>query len=208
MLLLISRAKIRTFCENAKHFAHFFIRSTTNQRKISLLYLMKRTKTYLLLTVMLMISLAVCADDFTLKGKVIDEENNALELVTVSCLEQGKVTMTNLQGEFSISLSSADSVEVRFSMIGYATRKRVFRRPKGKLTVQIVMRPMEALREVTITEIRRQVYPHTTNCRHNIMYEAVPSTRMPSTSTMWRSTVLCLYEADSRKVCQSSTPTW
>ena len=117
---------------------------------------MKRTKTYLLLTVMLLMSLTVWADDFTLKGKVIDEDNNALELVTVSCVQQGKVTMTNLKGEFSISLHSADSVEVRFSMIGYATRKRVFRRPKGKLTVQIVMRPMEALREVTITERRRQ----------------------------------------------------
>ena len=81
---------------------------------------MKRTKTYLLLTVMMLIHLTVRADNFTLKGKVIDEDNNALELVTVSCLEQGKVTMTNLQGEFSITLSSADSVEVRFSMIGYA----------------------------------------------------------------------------------------
>ena len=56
---------------------------------------MKRMKTYLLLTVMLMIVLAARADDFTLKGKVIDEENNALELVTVSCVAQGKVTMTD-----------------------------------------------------------------------------------------------------------------
>ena len=117
---------------------------------------MKRTKTYLLLTVMLLMSLTVWADDFTLKGKVIDEDNNALELVTVSCLAQGKVTMTNLQGEFSLTLHSADSVEVRFSMVGYAARKRVFRRPRGKQTVQIVMRPMEALQEVTITERRRQ----------------------------------------------------
>ena len=105
---------------------------------------------------MLLMSQAVLADDFILKGKVIDEESNALELVTVSCMEQGKVTMTNLQGEFSLTLHSADSVEVRFSMIGYAPRKRLFRRPKGKMTVQIVMQPMEALKEVTITERRRQ----------------------------------------------------
>ena len=110
----------------------------------------------LLLLAMLLTSTAAMADDFTLKGKVIDEESNALELVTVSCMEQGKVTMTNLEGEFSLMLSSADSVEVRFSMIGYAPRKRVFRRPKGKMTVQIVMQPMEALKEVTITERRRQ----------------------------------------------------
>jgi len=105
---------------------------------------------------MLLTSFVALADDFTLKGKVIDEENNALELVTVSCMEQGKVTMTNLEGEFSMTLRSADSVEVRFSMIGYAARKRVFRRPKGRQTVQIVMHPMEALKEVTITERRRQ----------------------------------------------------
>ena len=111
---------------------------------------------YILLMAMLLTSFVALADDFTLKGKVIDEDNNALELVTVSCMEQGKVTMTNLEGEFSMTLRSADSVEVRFSMIGYAARKRVFRRPRGRQTVQIVMHPMEALKEVTITERRRQ----------------------------------------------------
>ena len=103
-----------------------------------------------------LMSTAALADGFTLKGKVIDEESNALELVTVSCLAQGKVTMTNLKGEFSLDLQSADSVEVRFSMVGYGVRKRVFRRPKGKMTVQIVMYPMEALQEITVTERRRQ----------------------------------------------------
>ena len=111
---------------------------------------------YITLLVAVLISTAALADSFTLKGKVVDEESNALELVTVSCLAQGKVTMTNLKGEFSIDLQSADSVEVRFSMVGYGVRKRVFRRPKGKMTVQIVMHPMEALQEITVTERRRQ----------------------------------------------------
>lgn len=96
------------------------------------------------------------ADGFTLKGKVVDEEEHALELVTVSCLAQGKVTMTNLKGEFSINLQSADSVEVRFTMVGYGARKRVFRRPKGKINVQIVMRPAAEIQEITVTERRRQ----------------------------------------------------
>ena len=109
-----------------------------------------------LLLAMLLLSSAIKADDFTLKGKVVDNEENALELVTVSCLQQGKVAMSNLKGEFEITLQSADSVEVRFTMVGYASRKRVFRNPKGKMTVQIVMQPMEALQEITITEQRRQ----------------------------------------------------
>lgn len=111
---------------------------------------------YLLMTVGLMMSIMAHADGFTLKGKVVDEDSRPLELVTVSCLQQGKVTMTNLKGEFSIELQSADSVEVRFSMVGYGVRKRVFRSPKRKLTVQIVMHPMEALQEITVIERRRQ----------------------------------------------------
>ena len=111
---------------------------------------------YCCLFLAVFLSTALMADDFTLKGKVIDNEENALELVTVSCPKQGRIAMTNLKGEFSIDLQSEDSVEVRFSMVGYASRKRVFRNPKGKLTVQIVLRPMEALQEVTVTERRRQ----------------------------------------------------
>ena len=111
---------------------------------------------YIMVLAMLLTGMAAFADGFTLKGKVVDEEENALELVTVSCLAQGKVAMTNLKGEFSIDLQSADSVEVRFSMVGYSARKRVFRRPKGKMTVKIVMYPMEALQEVTVTQRRRQ----------------------------------------------------
>lgn len=111
---------------------------------------------YLCVAIAVLSSIVTQADDFTLKGKVIDEEGQALELVTVSCLAQGKVAMTNLKGEFSIDLQSADSVEVRFSMVGYGVRKRMFRRPKGKMTVQIVMHPSEALQEITVTERRRQ----------------------------------------------------
>ena len=111
---------------------------------------------YLTLLLAMLTSVAVFADGFTLKGKVVDEEEKALELVTVSCLAQGKVTLTNLKGEFSLDLQSADSVEVRFSMVGYGVRKRIFRRPKGRMTVKIVMHPMEALQEITVTERRRQ----------------------------------------------------
>ena len=80
-------------------------------------------KVIALMSALLLASLPTHADNFTLKGKIVDEEENALELVSVSCLAQGKVTMTNLKGEFSIDLQSADSVEVRFSMVGYGTRK-------------------------------------------------------------------------------------
>ena len=113
-------------------------------------------KLFISILMLAMSTLQIVADDFTLKGKVIDEEGRALELVTVSCAAQGKVTMTNLKGEFSIGLHTADSVEVRFTMVGYGVRKRLFRKPKGKMTVQIVMHPAATLSEVTVTQRRRQ----------------------------------------------------
>ena len=113
-------------------------------------------KRHLLLFISLLMNMAAIAQSFTLKGKVIDEENNALELVTVSCLEQGKVTMSNLKGEFQLTLSSQDSVVVKFSMVGYQTRSRVLRNPKGNQTLQVVLHPMQSLKEVVVTERRRQ----------------------------------------------------
>ena len=94
------------------------------------------------------------AQSFTLQGRVTDQENNPVELASV--VSQGKLTMTNLNGEFSIELQSADSVSVRFSMIGYKTKTRVLRRPKGKLTLQIQLFDAGLLDEVVITEQRRQ----------------------------------------------------
>lgn len=61
--------------------------------------------------------------DVHLQGKVTDSNMSPVELATVSVIEQGKMTMTNLKGEFSIQLRSADSVVVRFSMVGYKTKR-------------------------------------------------------------------------------------
>ena len=97
------------------------------------------------------------AQTFTLKGKVMDGDMQPLELATVSCVAQGKVTMTNLKGEFSLQLHSTDSVVVRFTMIGYKGKTRVLRHPRGTQTIQIqLIDESRQLNEVTITEQRRQ----------------------------------------------------
>lgn len=92
------------------------------------------------------------AQSFTLTGKVIDENNDPVEFASVSCAKQGKMTMTALNGTYSLQLQSADSVEIRFSMIGYKTKARVLRCPRGKQTMQVVLHSSDnALSEVTIT---------------------------------------------------------
>ena len=79
------------------------------------------------------------AQSFTLQGRVTDQDMNPVELATVSVAKQGKIAFTSLKGEFSMQLMSADSVVVKFSMIGYKTKTRVLRRPRGKQTLQIVL---------------------------------------------------------------------
>lgn len=64
--------------------------------------------------------------------------------------------MTNLKGEFSIQLRSADSVVVRFSMVGYKTKTRVLRRPRGKQTLLIQLYDDNQLAGITVTEKKRQ----------------------------------------------------
>lgn len=81
---------------------------------------------------------------------------NPIELATVSVLKQGKVTMTNLKGEYSLKLHSSDSVVVRFAMVGYKTKTRVLRNPRGKQTLLIQLHDDNQLAEVTVTEKKRQ----------------------------------------------------
>ncbi len=111
---------------------------------------------HILSILLLLTAMLLRAQTFTLSGKVSDDDGNAIELATISCLEQGAVTMANLKGEFSMQLRSADSVVVKFSMVGYQTRTRVLRNPKRNQRMMVVLRPMKALDEVVVTEKRRQ----------------------------------------------------
>ena len=112
----------------------------------------------LYLIILLLCCVAVAgAQDFVLSGRVTDADENPVELASVTCVQQGRATMTNLKGEFLLTLSSADSVVVKFSMIGYKTKTRVLRRPKGRQRLLITLYDDETvLDDVTVTEKRRQ----------------------------------------------------
>ncbi len=116
---------------------------------------MKRKYFYITI-LMFLCTLSSGAQTFTLQGRVTDSDMNPVELASVSVLQQGKMTMTNLKGEFSMRLQSSDSVVVKFSMVGYKTKTRVLRRPRGKQTLQIQLFSDTQLGEVTVTGQKRQ----------------------------------------------------
>lgn len=111
-----------------------------------------RIKTIIFQIICLLVTVTASAQTFTLHGRVTDENNDPIEFASVSCLKQGKMTMTSIKGEYSMQLHSADSVVIKFSMIGYKAKTRVLRRPRGKQTLQIVLHSDEnQLGEVTVT---------------------------------------------------------
>ena len=116
-----------------------------------------KQKTVCIILILLAFALNVDAQSFTLQGRVTDDKMNPVELASVSCVKQGKTTLTSLKGEFNMQLQSADSVVITFSMIGYKSKSRVLRNPRGKQTLQVVLFEEDyQLGEVQVTEMKRQ----------------------------------------------------
>lgn len=106
---------------------------------------------FLFLLALLATALGCVAQTFTLRGRVTDGEGNPVEFASVTCPSQGRATVTSLQGQYALRLLSADSVVVKFSMLGYRTKTRVLRRPKGTQTLQVTLSEQaNTLGEVTV----------------------------------------------------------
>lgn len=100
---------------------------------------------------------AIAQNNITISGLVTDENGAPIELATVHIEKQLVGTITNLKGEYTISARSEDSVVVVFSMIGYNTRKRVLKKPQGKIRLNVMLpNTGYELGEVTVTESKRQ----------------------------------------------------
>ena len=121
---------------------------------------------------MLLLSLLLCAANMSaqqeeepadtakvhLKGKVSDEHQDPIPLCQVRIEGQPFGTTASLEGQYSLTFQTADSVVVVYSMMGYETRRRVLKKPRGNLTLNIVMRESgQELSEVTVAETRRQM---------------------------------------------------
>ncbi len=91
----------------------------------------------------LFINFFACISTFcqsiVLQGRVTDAQDNPLEFASVICASQNKATVTSVKGLFTMTLQSADSVAIRFSMLGYRHKVRVLRNPKGKQNLHIVL---------------------------------------------------------------------
>ena len=92
-----------------------------------------------------------------IKGTVTDEAGSPVEIANIWVARQMKGTTTDLKGEYTLRLATADTIEIAYSMIGYQTRKRILHKPTGVITMNIMLpHTGTALQGVTIRETRRQ----------------------------------------------------
>lgn len=97
-------------------------------------------------------------DKVKLSGRVIDDEQNPVLFAVVKVDGQAAGTTTDLQGRYQLEFSTADTVTVSFSMIGYVTKKKTLVRPKGSLQLNITLQTQSIdMGEVTVKEVRRQM---------------------------------------------------
>lgn len=93
-----------------------------------------------------------------LKGRVTDENQHPLPFASVRVEGQMVGTTTNLEGQYTISFTSADTVRIVYSMMGFQQRRRTLTRPSGQLTLNIVMREAgNQMQEVTVKEVQTQM---------------------------------------------------
>ena len=109
-------------------------------------------KKKLLFTIIFLVcTMLSMAQTFTLQGKVTNDHLRPVEFATVSVVSQGKIAITSLKGEFHMTLQSADSVVIRFSMLGYKSKTRILRHPRGKQTLLVSLYPAtQSLSEVQV----------------------------------------------------------
>lgn len=97
------------------------------------------------------------AQQVIIKGKVVDDKREPLELTQVRVENTGCGTVCNLKGEYRFSCESTDSMVVVFSMLGYETRKRVLNSPTDSVTLNMMLPSLGyELSGVEVKETRRQ----------------------------------------------------
>ena len=107
--------------------------------------------------VLLGVSLRANAQSVVIKGKVVDDKKEPLELAQVRVEGTGFGAVCNLKGEFRMVCESSDSMVVVFSMLGYETRKRVLESPEDSVTLNVMLPSIGyELGEVQVSEIRKQ----------------------------------------------------
>jgi hypothetical protein len=113
---------------------------------------------FILIFCFLSVTLFAQKDNAIVKGKVMDEFNNPLELVSVSVKGFPNGTKTNAAGAFSISVPVDKNLALVFTAIGYSTKVVYKRLEKGEtINLSISLTPnIKKIKDITIKSDKRR----------------------------------------------------
>lgn len=95
------------------------------------------------------------AENVKISGKVIDREDNPVEFATVRVAGTAIGTNTDLKGNYSLTVAAADTIEIKFSCIGFREASHKLINPKGNLTLNVKLQPADyMLDELEVTAYR------------------------------------------------------
>lgn len=119
---------------------------------------MTKAGKYIITLLTLLLATGAMAQRVTFKGVVTDQEHTPLAIANVSIEGTAIGTVADLNGRYSLTLDSKDSIVVVYSMLGYQTRKRTFKNPQDTITVNVILPSSDfALQEVEIVDNERQM---------------------------------------------------
>ena len=94
----------------------------------------------------------------TIHGKILDEESQPLEFVTIRIDGTAIGVTSDLNGDYSISTTEQDTLKVVYSCIGYKEVTKKLVNPQGDITLNLKMSVnSQVLQEVSVTEYRKQM---------------------------------------------------
>lgn len=92
-----------------------------------------------------------------ISGRVIDADNQPVELAIVRIAGTTTGTSTNLEGKYELKVASADTVKIIYSCLGYREEERILRNPSGEVRLEVQLQKKSfSLQDVVVTEYRRQ----------------------------------------------------
>lgn len=112
---------------------------------------MKHRLLYIILAI-LGVNICAFGENLKISGRIIDNEDKPVEFATIRVSGTAVGTNTDLQGNYTLSVATKDTVELIFTAVGYRQTKQKLVKPKGSLVVNIKMQPEDyMLDEVEVT---------------------------------------------------------
>lgn len=110
-----------------------------------------------LLLALILVSTTVQAQRVYIYGKIYDENGLPVELATVNEEKGLKGTISNLKGEYNLTVNYSDTITMVFRMVGHEIRKRDIYNAQDTVKLDVML-PTNgyAIQGVTISESRRQ----------------------------------------------------